>query len=47
MRWSALAGFSGRRTGKSLAGFPRHAKFPQVMRNVRVAQRFDPLAVPA
>src|SRR6185369_9279063 len=37
-----------KRTGQSLAqlaaGMPQ---FPQVMRNVRVAQRFDPLAVPA
>jgi phosphoglucosamine mutase len=37
-----------KRTGQTLAqlaaGMPQ---FPQVMRNVRVAQRFDPLAVPA
>jgi len=37
-----------RRTGQSLAQLAAGMqKFPQVMRNVRVAQRFDPHAVPA
>jgi phosphoglucosamine mutase len=37
-----------RRTGKSLAELSAGMqKFPQVMLNVRVAQRFDPQAVPA
>lgn len=37
-----------RRTGHSLAQLAAGmARFPQVMLNVRVAQRFDPMAVPA
>ena len=37
-----------RRTGQSLAQLASGmAKFPQVMRNVRVAQRFDPMSRPA